>query len=184
MSPDSNGWYLISEMCDPQFLTIWNTAGMEGAHYLRLTVQSGGSDFFSDAVTVMIDNTRPTIDLQNLMILQPDGDLEEIFCEGITKEQGKLRITYDVDDENFAYFDIVAMGANSLTIPIYSKSYGGNPAVKGETGFIDWEPWKETKLIPCCYIIRLAAWDRTIVNNMSFGHGSHRVARFQAVEIQ
>ena len=80
--------------------------------------------------------------------------------------------------------DIVAMGANSLTMPIYSKTYGGNPTVKGESGFIDWEPWKEAKLIPCCYLIRLAAWDRTIVNNMSFGHGSHRVSRFQAVEIQ
>lgn len=183
MSPDANGWYTVSEMCDPQFLTIWNTAGMGGTHHLRLTVHSGGSDFFSEAVTVMLDNTAPTIDLQNLMILQPDDDLEEIFCGGIKEGQGKLRITYDVHDENFAYFDIVAMGANNLTIPIYSKSYGGNPAVKGETGYIDWEPWKEPKLVPCCYLIRLAAWDRTIVNNMSFGHGSRRVSRFQAVEI-
>ena len=60
----------------------------------------------------------------------------------------------------------------------------GNPSVRGETGYIDWVPWKEAKLVPCCYLIRIAAWDRTIVNNMSFGHGSHRVSRFQAVEIQ
>ena len=132
----------------------------------------------------MLDNTASKITLQNLMILQLDGDLAEIFCGGITKEQGKLRITYEVHDENFAYFDIVAMGANSLTIPINSKTYGGNPTVKGESGFIDWEPWKEAKLIPYYYLIRLAAWDRTIVNNMSFGHGSHRVSRFHAVEIQ
>ncbi|MGD2200264.1 MAG: hypothetical protein PVJ38_01365 [Candidatus Bathyarchaeota archaeon] len=76
------------------------------------------------------------------------------------------------------------MGANSLTIPIYSRSYGGNPSDTGETGYVDWEPWTEAKFIPCCYLIRLSAWDRTIDNNRSSGHGSHRVTRFQAVEIQ
>ena len=181
--PDASGWYPISDMCDPQFLTIWHTHGMDGKYYIRLTVHSAGSDFFSEAVTVMLDNTLPKVTLTNLMILKPDGDLEEIFCKGIEEGQGKLRISYEVFDENFAYFSIVAEGQSSTTIPIYSKTYGGNTSVKGETGYIDWEPWKETNFVPCCYLIRLTAWDRTIHDNRSFAHGSHRVSRFQAVEI-
>ena len=181
--PDSTGWYQISDMCDPQFLTIWKTHGMDKKFHIRLTVHSAGSDFHSDAVAVMLDNTYPKVDLKNLMILSPDNDLEEIVCKGIKKGQGKIRITYDVQDTNFAYLSIVAEGQSSTTLQIYSKSYAGNPAMTGETGYIDWEPWTDSNFKPCCYLIRLTVWARSIINNMSFTHGNHRVSRFQAVEI-
>ena len=45
MSPDASGWCLMSEIYDPQFLTIWNTAGIDGTYHLRLIVHSGAPMF-------------------------------------------------------------------------------------------------------------------------------------------
>ena len=57
----------------------------------------------------MLDNTVPKITFQNLMILQHNEDLNEIFCGGITKEQEKLRTTYEVHDER-AWTHLTGLG--------------------------------------------------------------------------
>ena len=60
--PDS--WTLIEPIygypVDSSTLTIWNTAGLEGIHTLRLTVSNRVGDISTDQVAFIIDNTPPT----------------------------------------------------------------------------------------------------------------------------
>jgi hypothetical protein len=177
--PDPQGWYDIPGMCDPQYLTDWNTrasGAYAGKWYLRLTVRNSAGDFMSDLVTVRIDNVSPEADLQPPVMRAEDGSEKEIKCGGITKGEGKIVIRFKATDENFGRLTLQAWGGCGLYVDIadettglVNRSYDGDVTDTGEPPWreVVWDPWKEAVIHnnPCCYLIRLRVWDRTIVNN-------------------
>jgi hypothetical protein len=64
-----------------------------------------------------------------------------------------------------------------------SKTYNGNLA---DTGYpapvaVIWDPWSDPAIVPCCYVVRIDIWDRTVTNNVwAGGHGN---SGWEAIEI-
>jgi len=193
--PPDPGWYKVADMIDPNYLTDLDTTiatTTTGKFYLTLTVKNlTGFSFHSPIVTIRVDNDRPTIPQLDLFIKKPDGTEEPVKCGGIKKGGGKLLVKFRASDENFRQLTLTARGGCGLNIPIIdettgtqvSRCYGGNIADKGEPALrvVEWDPWKDPKIIPCCYNVVLEIWDRAIVNN--FYAGGHKDADWEAVQI-
>ena len=200
--PPDPGWYAVADMIDPNYLTDLDTelaTGTTGKFYLRLTVKNtAGSSFQSPIVPIRIDNETPTIgslvppiEGLTISIKKPDGTEQPLKCGGIKKGEGTLLIRFLAWDDNFRQLTLSARGGCGLNIPIMdettgsqvSRCYGGNTADKGEPTqrVVEWDPWKDPKIIPCCYNVVLEIWDRAIVNN--FFSGGHRNSDWEAVQI-
>ena len=192
--PPDPGWYNFADLCEPNYLTWWQTPSGTGKWYLRLTVRNKfGGEFESEIVTVRVDNERPKCQLQDLKILMEDGSEKEIKCGGIKKGEGKLVIRFTATDENFRRLRLRALGGCGKSIDIFdentgtfvNRSYEGDTTDAGEPPWREvlWDPWKDPVIekTPCCYLIVLDAWDRAIING-SF-YGGHYASDHEAVQI-
>jgi len=182
-------------MIDPHYLTDWDTTiatTTTGKFYFRLTVKNlMGASFQSPIVPVRVDNDMPTIPQLDLFIKKPDGTEKEVKCGGIKKGDGTLLIKFRGWDENFRQLTLTAQGGCGLNIPIIDKTtgtqvsrcYGGNITDKGEPVLrvVEWVPWNDPNIMPCCYNVVLQIWDRAIVNN--FYSGGHWNQDWEAVQI-
>ena len=76
----------------------------------------------------------------------------------------------------------VPQGSAGPAVPL-SKTYNGNVLDTGypvPTSFL-WDPWSDPAIVPCCYVVRLDVWDRTVINNTwSGGWGN---SGWEAIEI-
>lgn len=200
--PPDPGWYNVADMIDSHYLTDLDTTiatPSTGKFYLRLTVKNlMGASFQSPIVPVRVDNDRPTVPKppqspphMDLFIKKPDGTEEPVKCGGIKKGDGTLLIKFIAWDENFRQLTLTAQGGCGLNIPIIdettgttvSRGYGGDITDKGEPVLrvVEWDPWKDNNIVPCCYNVVLRIWDRAIVDN--FYSGGRHNSDWEAVEI-
>ena len=197
------GWFRISEICDSdggpttsgeKTLLYWPSNGRaDGTYHLRLRVRDGSTTRVSAPQVVQLDNTgpfplpRPTISLQ---LEKPDGTRVPLKCGKVRKGDGLIVITIQAYDPHMSSVAVTARGNSGLSVPIVdtsntplSKTYNGNLADQGypvPTEFL-WDPWNDPDIVPCCYVIYVEVWDRTIINDM-FPSG-HYNAGWEAVEI-
>ncbi len=177
--PDGAGWYNIAEMglAGPDYLTDWQTPAVDDdLYHLKLTVRTAAlTEHESPVVPVRIDNGLPTQPVISLQLQEPDGSRTALgCCEEVEQGKGNLVvITLQASDPNFSRIrarllggcggalNIVATDGTSL-----SKSYNGDITDTGypvATEFL-WDPWA-AGVDPCCYLIFVDIWDRTIVDN-------------------
>ena len=108
-----------------------------------------------------------------------------------------IKVTVQAYDTNFSRLSVNAEGNSSLSVPVVavpdppgvgravplSKTYNGNLADTGypsPTSFL-WDPWSDPNIVPCCYVVRIDIWDRTVINNVwGGGHGN---SGWEAIEI-
>ena len=173
------GWYTVAEMVDKLYLTNWDTrqaTNATGKFYLRLVVKNSiGASIQSPIVPVRVDNENPSIPQLDLFIKKPDGTEQAVKCGGIKKGEGTLLIKFICKDENFRQLTLTAEGGCGINVPIkdektgteVSRCYGGDITDHGETALrvVEWNPWKDPQIIPCCYNLVLRIWDRAILNN-------------------
>ena len=191
-SPDP-GWYKVSEMWDVNYLTDWRTPSGTGKWYLRLIVKTSTGEFISEVVAARVDNEKPDVELQPVMILLEDGTERPISCGGIKKGEGKILIRFKATDPNFRTLTLVAEGGGGISRTIVDettgthagRSYEGDLTDTGEPPWrtVIWDPWQDPIIekTPCCYLIVLRIWDRTITNN--YFAGGHYNRDHDALEI-
>jgi hypothetical protein len=202
IGPDP-GWFKISELTDSdggrfptgeKTLLMWPTSLPDGVYYLRLRVRDALMNTrVSSPQVVRLDNTgpfplpRPVIKLQ---LQKPDGTRIPLKCGKVRKGDGLIVITIQAYDPNMSQIAVTARGNSGLSVAVVdtsstplSKTYNGNIADQGymvPTEFF-WDPWSDPNIVPCCYLIYVEVWDRTIINN-SFS-GGHYNAGWEAIEI-
>jgi hypothetical protein len=152
--PSSDGWLNI--LCDTTMGGLyypWNTAGKNAKYSLRLTIEdTGGSQYISSPVVLIIDNTRPEASLKFDKI-PVCGD---IFIGD--KVTGKIT---GIDEHFYSYrLRFESSLASGLILPV-RKYTGVSDHGDLNVPFV----WDTTGLPPCGYRIILEVWDRTIVNN-------------------
>ena len=192
--PPDPGWYNFADLCEPNYLTWWQTPAGTGKWYLKLTVKNiYGGEFESEIVPVRVDNESPQCELQNLSILLEDGSEKEIKCGGIKKGEGKILIRFRATDDNFRRLRLRAVGGCGISVDIVdentgvevNRSYEGNITDTGEPPWreVVWDPWKNpvVEKTPCCYLVVLEVWDRAITNG-SFS-GGHWATDHEALQI-
>jgi hypothetical protein len=199
------GWYDVADIplsdggnspLGEKTLLYWPTLP-DGLYYLRLRVRDGSSELVSSPRAVMTDNTAPATPVITLELKKPNGQLEELKCGKVKKGSGLIRVTVQASDPNFSSLGVAAQGNSSLSVPIVavpdppgvgpavplSKTYNGNLADTGypaPTSFL-WDPWSDPAIVPCCYVVRIDIWDRTVINNVwGGGHGN---SGWEAIEI-
>jgi hypothetical protein len=180
-------------------LTDWSTASVpDGDHYLRLVARDpANNQRVSAPQKVRVDNTPPPTPVIQLQLKKPNGDLVDLKCGKVKKGDGLIRITIQASDPHFSRCDVAAHGNTSLSVPIVavpdppgvgaavplSKTYNHNVADTGyptPTSF-SWDPWSDPNIVECCYVVRIAIWDRAVLNNSwSGGHGKEG---WEAIEI-
>ena len=197
------GWFQINQIQDSdggrfttgeKVLLTWPTSAPDGVFYLRLRVRDAAMNTrVSSPQIVRLDNTgpfplpRPTISLQ---LQKPDGTLVPLKCGKVKKGDGLILITIHAFDPNMSAVAVTARGNSNLSVPVVSttmvplsKTYNGNIADQGypvPTQFL-WDPWSDPNIVPCCYLVYVEVWDRTIVNG--FWSGGHYNAGWEALEI-
>ncbi len=199
------GWYDVADIplsdggnspLGEKTLLYWPTPS-DGLYYLRLRVRDGSSELVSSPRAVRTDNTAPATPVIKLELKKPNGQLEELKCGKVKKGAGLIRVTVQASDPNFSRLGVNAEGNSSLSVPVVavpdppgvgpavplSKTYNGNLADTGypaPTSFI-WDPWSDPAIVPCCYVVRIDIWDRTVINNVwAGGHGN---SGWEAIEI-
>ncbi len=197
------GWYKVIEIPDSdggpdafgeKTLMYWPAWGLaDGLYYVRLRVRDGIVERVSSPQPVQLDNTgpfplpRPTIKLE---LVTPGGDKKELKCGKVKKGDGLIAVTIHAYDPNFSQVAVTARGNSGLSVPVIdtsmvplSKTYNGNMADQGypvPTTFM-WDPWNDPNIVPCCYVVYVEIWDRTIINDSwSGGHGN---SGWEAIEI-
>jgi hypothetical protein len=199
------GWYDVADIplsdggnspLGEKTLLYWPTLP-DGLYYLRLRVRDGSSELVSSPRAVMTDNTAPATPVINLELMKPDGTLEKLKCGKVKKGGGLIKVTVQASDPNFSRLSVNAEGNSSLSVPVVgipdppgvgpavplSKTYNGNVADTGypaPTSFI-WDPWADPNIVPCCYIVRIDIWDRTVINNVWGGGWGN--SGWEAIEI-
>ncbi len=202
IGPDP-GWYQVNELDDSdggrlptgeKTLLMWQTAPPDGIYYLRLRVRDAAMNTrVSSPQVVRLDNTgpfplpRPIITLQ---LKKPDGSLVPLKCGKVRKGDGLILVTIQAFDPNMSSIAVTARGNSGLSVPVVditptplSKTYNGNIADQGyvvPTSFL-WDPWSDPNIVPCCYLVYVEVWDRTIINNS--WSGGHYNAGWEAIEI-
>jgi hypothetical protein len=197
------GWFKINELTDSdggrfttgeKTLMMWPTSTPDGVYYLRLRVRDALMNTrVSSPQVVRIDNTgpfplpRPTITLQ---LQRPDGSRVPLKCGTVKKGEGLIVVTIHAYDPNMSQIAVTARGNSGLSVPVVdtsstplSKTYNGNIADQGyvvPTEFL-WDPWNDPSIVPCCYLVYVEIWDRTIINNTYTG--GHANAGWEAIEI-
>lgn len=196
------GWFKINEITDSEGgrlttgekqLLMWPTTVPDGVYYLRLRVRDGLNTRVSSPQVVRLDNTgpfplpRPTITLQ---LQKQDGTRVPLKCGKVKKGDGLIVVTVHAYDPNMSNIAVTARGNSGLSVPVVdvaatplSKTYNGNIADQGylvPTEFL-WSPWNDPNIVPCCYVIYVEVWDRTIINN--FYSGGHYNSGWEAIEI-
>jgi hypothetical protein len=197
------GWFQINELTDSdggrlttgeKTLLMWPTSAPDGVYYLRLRVRDGLMNTrVSSPQVVRLDNTgpfplpRPTISLQ---LEKPDKTRVPLKCGKVKKGDGLIVVTIHAYDPNMSQIAVTARGNSNLSVPVVditstplSKTYNGNIADQGymiPTEFL-WDPWNDPNIKPCCYLIYVEIWDRTIINNAFYG--GHANTGWEALEI-
>ena len=127
------------------------------------------TEFPSVAVPVRVDNGAPVGPApgNRPLIEFTQGGQPLECCSTVRQERGPVDIHIEGTDENFSRLDITAYGGCSGSFTIFSKTYNGN---RNDTGApspgidVKWDPWA-AKVEPCCYVVFVSLYDRTIVNN-------------------
>jgi hypothetical protein len=202
IGPDP-GWFQIDQLTDSdggrstlgeKTLLMWPTSLPDGVYYLRLRVRDAAMNtIVSSPQVVRLDNTgpfplpRPIITLQ---LQKKDGTRVPLKCGKVRKGDGLIVVTVQAYDPNMSQIAVTARGNSGLSVPVVditatplSKTYNGNTADQGyvvPTEFL-WDPWSDPNIVPCCYLVYVEVWDRTIINN-NWG-GGHYNAGWEAIEI-
>lgn len=197
------GWFQINELTDSdggrlttgeKTLLMWPSPLPDGVYYLRLRVRDAAMNTrVSSPQVVRLDNTgpfplpRPIIKLQ---LQKAEGTRVTLKCGKVRKGDGLIVVTIQAYDPNMSHIAVTARGNSGLSVPVVdiaatplSKTYNGNIADQGyvvPTEFL-WDPWSDPNIVPCCYLVYVEVWDRTIINN-SWG-GGHYNAGWEAIEI-
>ena len=199
------GWYDVADIplsdggnspLGEKTLLYWPTLP-DGLYYLRLRVRDGSSELVSSPRAVATDNTAPPTPIIKLELQKPNGELQELKCGKVKKGSGLIKITVQAYDTNFSRLSVNAEGNSSLSVPVVAvpdppgvgpavplaKTYNGNLADTGypsPTSFL-WDPWSDPAIVPCCYVVRIDIWDRTVIDNVwGGGHGN---SGWEAIEI-
>jgi hypothetical protein len=201
-SQSATGWFQVNQIQDSdggrlttgeKLLLTWPTAPPDGVYYLRLRVTDGTTTRVSSPQVVRLDNTgpfplpRPIITLQ---LQKSDGTLVPLKCSNVHKGDGLILVTVQAYDPNMSSIAVTARGNSGLSVPVVSTSsvplsetYNGvitNQGYVVPTSFL-WDPWSDPNIVPCCYLIYLEIWDRTIING--FWSGGHYNAGWEAINI-
>lgn len=197
------GWFQVNELCDSdggrspvgeKVLLTWPTSTPDGVYYLRLRVRDAAmNERVSGPQLVKLDNTgtfplpRPIITLQ---LQEKDGTRIPLKCGKVRKGDGLIVVTIQAYDPNMSVIAVTARGNSGLSVPVVditstplSKNYNGNIADQGyivPTEFL-WDPWSDPNIVPCCYLVYVEVWDRTILNNTYTG--GHYGVGWEAIEI-
>ncbi len=196
------GWFQINQIQDSdggrltsgeKVLLTWPTSAPDGVYYLRLRVRDGAMTRVSSPQVVRLDNTgpfplpRPIITLQ---LQKPDGSIVPLKCGKVRKGDGLILVTIQAYDPNMSEIAVTARGNSGLSVGVVSttavplsKYYNGNILDQGyvvPTTFL-WDPWSDPNIVPCCYLVYVEVWDRTIING--FWSGGHYNAGWEAIEI-
>jgi hypothetical protein len=164
-------------------LARWQTGGKTGLWQMRIRVKNPGMgpDWFSNVVTLRLDNAGPGA---SIAITSGGGDCADFTIGDV------ISGTYAVSDEHVGSLSFSVLpteiGGNptggsftapsplppsSTTMPLVRTSGGGVPTL-GEAG-----AWSlDTAGMPACgYVVVLTVTDRTIVNSGSIGFQSQDV---------
>lgn len=197
------GWFQINQIQDSdggrltsgeKVLLTWLTSAPDGVFYLRLRVRDAAMNTrVSSPQVVRLDNTgpfplpRPIITLQ---LQKPDGTIVPLKCGKVRKGDGLILVTIQAYDPNMSQIAVTARGNSGLSVPVVSttlvplsKTYNGNILDQGyvaPTTFL-WDPWSDPNIVPCCYLVYVEVWDRTIING--YWSGGHYNAGWEAIEI-
>jgi hypothetical protein len=196
--PTAGGWYNIAEMgwAGADYLTDWPTPTVSNdLYYLKLTVRTAAlTEYESPVVPVRIDNGMPTPEppMINLQLQKPDGTRTALgCCEEVEQGNGNLVvITLKASDPNFSKIRVRLLGGCGGAINIVAtdgtrltKTYNGIITDTGypvPTEFL-WDPWA-AGVDPCCYLVYVDIWDRTIVDN-SLSATPHYTSNWRSITI-
>lgn len=192
-SVDADGYYEYQEdltdglgnaMIFPvgNVLARWQTGGKTGLWRLRIRVKNPGigPDWFSNVVTLRLDNTAP---VPNITITSGGGECADFTIGDV------ISGTYSVSDQHFGSLMFRVLPAEisgnptggSFTAPAplpagptmpLVRTYAGGVPTLGEAG--NWS-LDTTGMPQCGYVIELLATDRTIINSGSIGFQAHDV---------
>lgn len=191
-----SGWYLYHEDLIGPFtqeilsdvLMKWPTnASMEGRWKMRLHARDGGgTHYFSDEVTVRIDNTAPVAVLNLTGATLNGNPLPALEC-GKFPVGTILTGTFSVSDPGaasalaeFQHHRTASLGVspaipgNVVLLTTSPASLDYNPPAVPTTGVAGTWTLDTSKMKACGYVLRLNVWDRTIVDagNASGYHGA------------
>lgn len=171
---DADDWYTYYEDLtagpgNPQIFVVgnllarWQTAGLSGLWQIKVEVKdpaNPGPIWSGSVVTVCLDNIAPGTAIDITSGGGPCGD----FTIGDV-----ISGTYSVSDEHFGRLNFTvapALGGTFTSPSPLPRSYPTVPTT-GEAG-----TWSlNTAGMPICgYVVRIHAWDRTIVNSGFVGH--------------
>jgi hypothetical protein len=195
-----SGWYLYHEdLLGPQTQEIlsdvlmrWPTnASMEGRWKARLHVKDSlNNHYYSDEVTLRIDNTAPNAVLKLVSATFNGGALPALTCGKFpvgTVLEGTFAVndagTVDTVSSAFqhhrtAYLELMpaapAMGVTPTTVPV---DLSFNPPAVPTTGISGTWRLKTKGMQACGYVLRLHAWDRTIAD-AGYSGGYHDADEF------
>ncbi|WP_346294139.1 hypothetical protein [Sphaerothrix gracilis] len=197
-SVDAEGFYeyqedLIGGPGNPQIFPVgnvlarWNTAGLSGLWQIRIRAKDPadpGPVWFSNVVTVRLDNIAPSVALS---ITSGGGNCADFTIGDL------ISGTYSATDEHFGSLRLMVLpdevggsptggaftspapypGTNQMPLTrAYSIVAPPGVPTTGESG--NWT--LDTSGMPRCgYVIELRAWDRTIVNSGSRGRSARDV---------
>ena len=198
------GWYDIADIplsdggnttAGEKTLVYWTTPA-DGLYYLRLRVRDGATEKVSAPRAVRVDNTAPPTPVIKLELLTPAGDLKPLKCGQVKKGNGLIRITVEAHDDNFSALSVEAEGNSSLSVPVVAVPEGTVGSAGGtledlqrqrhrhrvpRADVVHLGSLERSRIVPCCYIVRIDIRDRAVLNNAwAGGHGG---AGWEAIEI-
>jgi len=140
-------------------LARWQTAGKTGTWTIRIEAKDAANvTYFSNTVTVRLDNAAPVIPAGSFKITSGSGTCGDFVIGDI------IEGTYQVTDEHFGALALSVQPplGGVFTAPVPNPRTWPTVPTTGESGI-----WRlDTSGMPKCgYTIRLGASDRTIVNS-------------------
>jgi hypothetical protein len=139
-------------------LARWQTAGKSGTWTIRIEARDATTTYFSNTVTVRLDNEAPQIPPGSFRIISGSGTCGDFVIGDI------IEGAYQVTDEHFGSLGLSVQPplGGVFTAPVPNPRSWPTVPTTGESGV-----WRldTTGMPKCGYTIRLGASDRTIVNS-------------------
>lgn len=163
---DGDGWFRyqkdlvgnVHKIPTRDTLAVWRTNGLDGHYQMMVTALLGTQTWDSQIVDIMLDNTRPTL---TVVYDNECGDV----VEGATMDGTFSATDLHLQHVSFVILPTDKAAGGNFTQPATSSGPSLTFPTTGESG----RAWEidTSDMVPCGYVLRVVAHDRTLVNNGS-----------------